>query len=64
MAQGTAIQTSVPDDDELPPDDGIDLPLADQDDAELEARAIRMGWTPLAQFRGDPPKRCCRSPWR
>lgn len=62
MAQGTAVQTSVPeqdppdppiDDVALPPDDGA----ADLDaERATEARAREMGWKPLAEYRGPPGK--------
>ena len=62
MAQGTAINSSVPDDLELPPEElpRDDLPLdpndADAGEAAIEARAREMGWKPLIEYRGPPRK--------
>ena len=60
MAQATTINTSVPDEPELPPDD---LPPDDNSppepnaaDLAIEARAREMGWHPLAEYRGPPGK--------
>ena len=60
MAQATTINTSIPDEPELPPDD---LPPDDNSppepnaaDLAIEARAREMGWHPLAEYRGPPGK--------
>ena len=58
MAQGTAVESSVPADD-LPPVDDAELPPDDAPDAAefaVEARAREMGWKPLAEYRGPPGK--------
>jgi hypothetical protein len=60
MAQGTAINTSVPEP-ELPSDvEPLDTePPGDDDtaaDAGVDARAREMGWKPLAEYRGPPGK--------
>lgn len=60
MAQGTAVESSVPEN-ELPLDlgtDGIDEQPdgADAQAAAMETRARKMGWRPLAEFRGDPAR--------
>jgi hypothetical protein len=57
MATGTAVESSLPSDNELPPDDllpeeGGDAP--DAADVAIEARAREMGWKPLAEYRGPP----------
>ena len=61
MAQGSAVSSSVPDqnepppaDAELPSDEGADA-AADAEVA-IEARARDMGWKPLAEYRGPPGK--------
>jgi len=61
MAQGSAVSSSVPDqnepppaDAELPPDEGADA--AADAEAATEARAREMGWKPLAEYRGPPGK--------
>lgn len=57
MATGTAVESSLPSDNELPADDlpleeGGDAP--DAADVAIEARAREMGWKPLAEYRGPP----------
>jgi hypothetical protein len=57
MANGTAVESSLPadpplvDDVELPLDDPTPEPSAD---AAIEARAREMGWKPLVEYRGPP----------
>jgi hypothetical protein len=57
MANGTAVESSLPadpplvDDVELPLDDPTPEPPAD---AAIEAHAREMGWKPLAEYRGPP----------
>lgn len=56
MASGSAIETSVPDDEEL---DSLELEQTEQPDAEqlaIEARARKLGWHPFAEYRGPPGK--------
>lgn len=55
MAQGTAVESSLPGDEPLidPVDDDL---IADGGDAAVEARARDMGWKPLAEYRGPPGK--------
>ncbi len=58
---GTAVVSSVPEHDELPPADTEYVPDAATDDtadveAATEARAREMGWKPLAEYRGPPGK--------
>lgn len=72
MARGTAIETSIPDayydpaigediESELPADDSaVQLPA---DEAAAESRALRMGWTPFSDYRGDPSKWRPASEW-
>src|SRR5580698_4034130 len=56
MAQGTAVESSVPPEelpsDELPPEEED----AEAPDATVESRAREMGWKPLAEYRGPPGK--------
>ena len=55
MAQGTAVESSLPDNElpveELPPEEEG----ADTAEAAVEARAREMGWKPLAEYRGPCP---------
>jgi hypothetical protein len=59
---GTAISSSVPQDDPPPEDVTLDEGAPPQDDdagaadAAVEARAREMGWKPLAEYRGPPGK--------
>lgn len=58
MAQGTAVESSLPDND-LPADAPYEPDAAGDDapdvaEAAVEARAREMGWKPLAQYRGPP----------
>jgi hypothetical protein len=59
MAQGTAVESSVPVDDahlaDAPAEDAADIDAAepaDPPDPAIEARAREMGWKPLAEYRG------------
>jgi len=57
MATGTAVESSLPSDeelplDDLPPEEGTDAP--DAADVAVETRAREMGWKPLAEYRGPP----------
>jgi len=53
---GTAIQSSIPGDDDLPDDPNDNLPGDDgaDENAAFEARAREMGWKPLSEYRGPP----------
>jgi hypothetical protein len=54
MAQGTAVESSLPGEVELPPDD-VELPPDEgSPDVAVETRAREMGWKPLAEYRGPP----------
>jgi len=63
--RGTVIESSVPADEPYDPEVGEDIASDLPEDAEAaaEARATRMGWTPFAQYRGDPAKWRPASEW-
>ena len=59
MANGTAVESSLPEPD-LPdgfiPEESDPVVNGDGADAAVEARAREMGWKPLAEYRGPPGK--------
>lgn len=59
MAQGTAVESSVPadlPDEEIIPEGEEGLEAPTDAEAATEARARDMGWKPLAEYRGPPGK--------
>lgn len=58
MAQGTAVESSLPDLDIVPLVDEDEVSTEEQSgsDPAIEVRAREMGWKPLAEYRGPPGK--------
>lgn len=58
MAGGTQFNTSIPDDDDLPPDEIVEeveeLTPEEQRQVQMESEARRMGWRPKEEYRGAP----------